>query len=277
MIQIRIKSKQCYGGYWVATIFHTRNECLRLGHTIVNIEDLTEESKGCYVESIEGYLVPVLKVVKVRLETWIYFPRMRHNKKKKFSYNIELVQGERYRLTAHERLYAVKLAAGGSIHEALQEVYPNKVKGYYKATIKRLFNTADFNEFLFTTMSDTLKAELEKRGITKGTIADKIAEFITGTRLNEETGEMVSVRVPQNLALWALNKASDVLEKKDHTVEQQPGANNFFVLQQQLMMQKVGAIESPNHTLSLDADGQDSGTVVHRLAASSEEEEAFDV
>ncbi len=220
MKTVKVKSKQYHGDYYNAVIYESPGECKG---TIVDYKSLTTDNyKGTFCVSIEGLVVPVLKVTSVKSKygtnVWIYFPKLRLNQKKgTFSYNIDIVQQDRYQLNYKEKMFAGLVLAGLNAFEAAKRTWAGKKDNYYLKVIKRLFNTYDFIEYLFTLMNKSFKQELIDRGITKGTIADKVAEFITGIRIDydKETGKAIEtpVRVPQNLALWALNKASDLLER----------------------------------------------------------------
>lgn len=239
MIQIRIDSKQHHGDYYTAKIYESPAECRAHGGVIVDYRS-PECVKGTFVKSIEGLLVPVLKVAVCGMNTFIYFPKMRFNtKRKEFSYNIDLVSQPRYRLTASEKLFAGHVNGGLNIFDAAMRTWQGKKHGYYAVAIKRLFNDTDFTNYLFSIMGATLREELEARGINKGTIADEIATAIT-----QKDSEGNSVRVPQNIRLWALGKASDVLERGG----QQNGnvTNNVMLVSPQAIGDMMKAKLLPN-------------------------------
>lgn len=209
MIQVKIKSKQYHGDYYIAKIYESRRECLSFDNIILDYRD-TALAKGNYVESIEGLFVPVLKVAMVGVNRFIYFPKLRFNSKcKEFSYNLHLIGQERYKLSPSEKLFAGYISSGLNMFDAAMKVWQGKKQSYYIVVVKRLFNDVEFTEYLFSIMSKSLREELEARGINKGTIADEIASAVL--QQDMVTGE--KIRVPQNVRLWALGKASDVLER----------------------------------------------------------------
>lgn len=242
MIQAKVKSKQYHGQYYIATIYESRAECISHGGVIVDYKDREQCKKGTFVESIEGYLVPVLQISLVGVNRFIYFPRLRFNAAKKvFSYNIDLLRSERYRLSFNEKLLAGYIGNGEAVIDSAMRVWPARKKGYYIVAIKRLFNNSDFTDYLFNVMGNTLREELEARGINKGTIADEIASAIT-----QKDKEGNSIRVPQNVRLWALGKASDVLERGG----QQQGniTNNVLVVSPDAIRQQMQSRLSPMQT-----------------------------
>lgn len=247
MIQVRIKSKQYHGEYYVATIYHSKAECKSFGFTVVDYHDPLIK-RGDYVECIEGLLVPVLKVTDVVVKgrgknRFIYFPKLRFNVKNKvFSYNIDAISGDRYRLSASEKLYAGYISSGLSMFDAALKTWQGKKTGYYIVAIKRLFNNADFTEYLFSIMGKTLREELEARGINKGTIADEIASAVL--QQDMVTGE--KIRVPQNVRLWALGKASDVLERGGQ--QQGNTTNNILVVSPDAIREQMQSKLSPMRT-----------------------------
>lgn len=212
MIQLKVKSKQYHGDYYIAKIYETERECRAFDCTIVDYKDPAIK-KGDYVKSIEGLLVPVLKVVELKSRgksnKFVYFPKLRFNTKSKvFSYNMHFVGQERYKLTPSEKLFAGHINSGLNMFEAAMKTWQGKKQNYYVVIIKRLFKDAEFTDYLFSIMSKSLREELEERGINKGTIADEIAAAIT-----QKDKDNNPIRVPQNVRLWALGKASDLLER----------------------------------------------------------------
>lgn len=239
MIQIRIDSKQHHGNYYTAKIYESSAECRAHGGVIVDYRS-EECVPGTYVKSIEGLLVPVLKVAKVSVNTFIYFPKLRFNTKRKhFSYNLDLVCQQRYRLTSSERLFAGHINSGLNMFDAAMRTWQGKKHGYYVVAIKRLFNDTEFTNYLFSIMGATLREELEARGINKGTIADEIAIAI-----KQKDSDGNPVRVPQNVRLWALGKASDVLERGG----QQGGnvTNNVMIVSPDAIREQMQSKLSPN-------------------------------
>lgn len=216
MIQIKVDSKRYHGEYYTAKIYESRRECINAGGTIVSYKDSAALKPGVYCESIEGLYVPVLKVATVMTkgnikQTFIYFPKLRLNQRKReFSYNIDLVSNPRYRLTYNERTFAMRIAGGQDVFGAAVVIWQGKKVPYYYATIKRLFKDTEFTTYLFEIMAKSLREELEELGVTKATIANEIAKAVL--ERDPETGE--KVRVPQNIRLWGLNKASDLLERQ---------------------------------------------------------------
>lgn len=216
MIQIKVDSKRYHGEYYTAKIYESRRECINAGGTIVDYKDLAALKSGVYCESIEGLCVPVLKISTVNVtgrgkHTYIYFPRLRMSQRKaEFSYNIDLVSNPRYRLTYNEKAFAMRIAGGQEVFEAATVIWQGKKVPYYYATVKRLFKDTEFTNYLFEIMAKSLREELEELGVTKATIANEIAKAVL--ERDPETGE--KVRVPQNIRLWGLNKASDLLERQ---------------------------------------------------------------
>lgn len=263
MIKLTVQMKDSHGGYRIYEIYESEAECLAYGKEIVELKGRISELKpGRYVKCIEGYYVPLLKVLTIGRynQTFVFFPRKRHNlRHKEFSYNLDFVSKLRFRLTYNEKLFVAHLHGGLTAWEAAVAVWKGKDERYLRSTIRNLFFRMEFVEYLYYTMGTSIKERLIANGITEDTIADKMTEFITGERLDKETGAMVSVRVPQNLQLWALNKAVDLFDQPIQTQKNQGTLPN-----QQIIMNSIMLKQSPNQQISdgLDASKSLEGHVL---------------
>jgi hypothetical protein len=254
MIKLTVQQKDSHGGYRIYEIFESEEECLAYGKEIVDLKGRISELKpGKYVRCIEGYYVPLLKVLTIGRyqQTFVFFPRKRHSlRHKEFSYNLDFVSKLRFRLTYNEKLFVAYLNSGMTAWEGAKLVWKGKDDRYIHSTIRNLFFRMEFVEYLYYTMGTSIKERLIQNGITEDTIADKMTEFITGERIDTATGEKVQIRVPQNLQLWALNKAVDLF---DNPIKQtQP--NQGTLPNQQLLVTAMTLKLSPNQVPSDDLD-----------------------
>jgi len=158
---------------------------------------------GCYVQSEEGYWVPVIKHNNSKHTTYLRLPKKQiTNRTNKFSYIPERMNVDKYYLNPKQKAVAELMLSGVPFPKAVRSVYVN-----YKKGVRAIIHCENFFIYMGKTIM-TLKDRLIEKGMDENFLADQIKDIITSEK-----------RQSPIIKLWALNKLADSLVEKDTSVE----------------------------------------------------------
>lgn len=166
---------------------------------VPNKSTIKNAYSGCYVQSEEGYWVPVIKHNCSKQTVYLRLPRKQiTSRTSKFSYIPERMNVDKIYLNPKQKAVAELILSGLTFPKAVRSVYLN-----YKKGIKAIIHCDNF--FIYIGKSYmSLKDKLLEKGLDEEFLADKIKDI-----LSEEKRQSPIIK------LWALNKLADSLAETD--------------------------------------------------------------
>lgn len=201
---------------------------------------------GCYVQSEEGYWVPVIKHNNSKHTTYLRLPKKQiTSRTTKFSYIPERMNVDKYYLNPKQKAVAELMISGVRFPVAVKSVYLN-----YKKGVRAIIHCENFFTYVGKTIM-SLKDKLIEKGMDEDFLADTIKDILTTEK-----------RQSPIIKLWALNKLSDSLAEDNSAESKQlerAREQKVFMLQ----IQEQSATSPPmgivaSSTSLLESDPSDS-------------------
>lgn len=170
---------------------------------VPNKSSIKDAYTGCYIQSEEGYWVPVIRHNCSKQTVYLRLPRKQiTNRTRSFSYIPERMSVDKITLNAKQRAVAELMISGVKFPMAVKSVYID-----YKKGVKAIIHCENFFIYVGKAFMG-LKEQLLQKGMDEEFLATQIHDIIAGEK-----------RQSPIIKLWALNKLSDTLAEVDKAPE----------------------------------------------------------